>query len=185
MHPPILRPRWAPVPARLAAQALSFPRFQPAISARQAAVSVPARIGPIKICQTDLLPSTPTSSGAGDYTPNACDVKKGELDSHFSTYFASIAESNWKGGSVCGKCVRVWGAESGSTGKGVLFKIVDYCASGCDSGDLDFSRTGLKATTGYSWDEKKIIWDWATCDGPEVIYGGKGRSGKGRKMLLV
>lgn len=80
----------------------------------------------------------------------------------------------------------------GATGKGVLFKVIDYCASGCDSGDLDFSRTGLKATTGYDWDEKPISWDWTSCDGPKFVYGtgrskgrSRGKSGKGRKLMEI
>lgn len=91
---------------------------------------------------------------------------------------------------MCGRCVRVYGDESGATGAGVLFKIIDECASGCGSGSLDFSRTGLEATTGFTWDQKKIVWEWAPCDAAKVLYGARGRSRKGsskkhkgRKML--
>lgn len=107
------------------------------------------------------------------------------MSGHFATYFASVASSKFNGGSACGKCIRVRGAEGGATGKSILFKVVDECASGCGSGDIDFSKTGLKQTTGFSWDEKKIVWDWAPCDGPKIVSGSRSGKRGGRKIMEI
>lgn len=46
-----------------------------------------------------------------------------------------------------------------------LFFPLDYCAKGwCGENDLDFSKTALKAITGYEWDIKPISWEWTECD---------------------
>jgi hypothetical protein len=108
---------------------------------------------------------------------NACGFNGGDVDGHFKQHFASITSKHYSH-DVCGKCVRV----SGATGKAVLFKIVDECASGCGDHGLDFSMDGLKAVTGYSWDKKKVTWEFADCGGAAVMSSRKS-SKKGRKML--
>jgi hypothetical protein len=39
------------------------------------------------------------------------------------------------------------------------------CSAACKCGDVDFSTRGLKTATGFSWDRKKIEWEWTSCDG--------------------
>lgn len=126
-----------------------------------------------------LTPPIPSFCPAGSFgsQQNACGFNGGDVKGHFQQHFASITTKHFSRG-VCGKCVRV----SGATGKAILFKIVDECASGCGAHGLDFSMGGLKAVTGYSWDKKKVTWEWADCGGAAIVSSRrKGR--KGRKMM--
>jgi len=86
-------------------------------------------------------------------------------------------EHDWKAiggkGSICGRCIKVRGVK-GHTAPGHVIKdryvkIVDQCPSwACDPGNVDFSTTALRFITGYSWDKKKIVWEYAKCpdEGP-------------------
>ena len=38
-------------------------------------------------------------------------------------------------------------------------KLVDQCAS-CSCGDVDLSTRALESSTGFSWDRKRIEWEW-------------------------
>jgi len=59
----------------------------------------------------------------------------------------------------CGQCVLVHGTEAGASGAKILVKIIDMCP-GCSYGDIDFSTKGLLDITGFSWDRKRISWEW-------------------------
>ena len=55
-------------------------------------------------------------------------------------------------------------------------QVVDECASCDGNGDVDFSIAALKAITGYSWDRKRIEWEWTSCDGGRKLLSDDGSS---------
>lgn len=98
---------------------------------------------------------------------NACGF--GDLGSHWERFYGAMNSAQF-GGDVCGKCVRVRGIDSGASGKSFLVKITDECPT-CGHGDVDFSTTALEAITGFSWDRKRISWEFADCDGATDAQG--------------
>ncbi|KAL4436563.1 hypothetical protein ABPG75_003702 [Micractinium tetrahymenae] len=91
---------------------------------------------------------------------NACGF--GKLDSQWERMYGAMNHEQFPGS--CDKCVRVRGTQSGASGESFLVKIVDECPE-CKHGDIDFSTAALEAITGFSWDRKKISWEWADCSG--------------------
>lgn len=103
---------------------------------------------------------------------NACNFNARSLNARWQVFYGAMNEADWnaaggKKGS-CGRCVSVRGIKGQTTGghriKPVIVKIVDQCpGSSCSKGSVDFSTTALKAITGYSWDRKKVAWEWVNC----------------------
>lgn len=91
---------------------------------------------------------------------NACQY--GKLLPYFEVYYGAMNTAQYPGS--CGRCVVVRGIEAGSTGKEVLVRIVDECAS-CSYGDVDLSMRALWDSTGFSWDRKRIEWEYVECEG--------------------
>ncbi|PSC72013.1 hypothetical protein C2E20_4764 [Micractinium conductrix] len=92
---------------------------------------------------------------------NACQF--GDIGEPWETMYAALPTDSFQL-SDCGKCIKVQGQESGASGDWIKVMIVDACAT-CSGGDVDFSTNALEAITGFSWDRKKIKWEWTDCDG--------------------
>ncbi|KAL4425919.1 hypothetical protein ABPG75_009935 [Micractinium tetrahymenae] len=105
-------------------------------------------------------PGEKNSQFAGGF--NACQF--GRLSPYFETYFAALNTPQYEQG-LCGRCAAVRGTGSRATGKIVVVKIVDECAT-CAYGDLDFTTRGSNDITGYSFDHQPIEWWWTSCDNP-------------------
>ena len=86
-------------------------------------------------------PGEKNSQFAGGF--NACQF--GRLSPYFETYFAALPTPQFDM-SMCGRCAAVRGTGDRATGRIVVVKIVDECAT-CSTGDLDFTtrvrRRGL------------------------------------------
>ncbi|KAL4420984.1 hypothetical protein ABPG77_001303 [Micractinium sp. CCAP 211/92] len=105
-------------------------------------------------------PGEKNSQFAGGF--NACQF--GRLSPYFETYFAALNVKQFDM-SLCGRCAAVRGTGPRATGKIVVVKIVDACAT-CAFGDLDFTTRGSNDITGYSYDHQPIEWWWTSCDNP-------------------
>ena len=106
-------------------------------------------------------PGEKNSKFAGGF--NACQF--GRLSPYYETYFAAINMDQYDG--ACGRCVAVRGTGKRATGRRVVVKIVDACAS-CKHGDLDF--TTKASLGGWSW-----VW----------VYLAGRRAGRHAKRLLT
>ena len=87
---------------------------------------------PTIACPPAAGPGEKNSRFAGGF--NACQF--GRQSPYFETYFAAMNMDQFDGS--CGRCVAVRGTGRRATGKTVIVKIVDACAT-CDYGDLDFT----------------------------------------------
>ena len=102
---------------------------------------------------------------SGDYSKddtgfNSCQF--GRLDDTWEKYYAALSSRVFDRAGHCGRCVRVRGTEGDAPGRWVTAMIVDECAS-CAADDIDLSTRALKASTGYSWDRKRVEWEFTAC----------------------
>jgi hypothetical protein len=107
---------------------------------------------------------------------NMCEFNARKLSMKWQVFYGAMNERDWNaiGGksSICGRCIKVRGVKGHTTPghviKDIYVKIVDQCPSwACDRGNVDFSTVALKFITGYSWDKKKIVWEYAKCPDEE------------------
>jgi hypothetical protein len=78
-------------------------------------------------------PGEKNSAFAGGF--NACQF--GRLSPYFETYFVAVNTPQFSN-DICGRCVAVRGTGGSATGRTVVMKVVDECAT-CAYGDLDFT----------------------------------------------
>jgi hypothetical protein len=103
---------------------------------------------------------------------NMCEFNPSRLSMKWQVFYGAMNQRDWEaiGGkdSICGRCIKVRGVRGHTTPgheiKDIYVKIVDQCPDwACDPGNVDFSTVALKFITGYSWDKKKIEWEYADC----------------------
>lgn len=104
---------------------------------------------------------------------NACQFNAKKLPKRWRKYYAALNEDDWRKAGVrggkskaCGKCLEVVGLDRkrGTPKKKVVVKIVDLCPKwACKKGNVDFSKDALYDITGYTWDRKKIQWQFTKC----------------------
>lgn len=93
---------------------------------------------------------------------NSCQF--GKLSDRWERFYAALPSQVFDRDRDCGKCIRVRGTEHDSPRKWVKLVVVDECASCPGDGDVDMSTSGLKKATGYSWDRKRVEWEFTECD---------------------
>jgi hypothetical protein len=103
---------------------------------------------------------------------NMCEYNPSKLSMKWQVFYGAMNQYDWEamGGKsgICGRCIKVRGVKGETTPghviKDIYVKIVDQCPDwACDRGNVDFSTVALKFITGYSWDKKKIVWEYADC----------------------
>lgn len=108
---------------------------------------------------------------SGDYDKDATGFNScqfGKLNDYFERYYCALPSHVFDRKHHCGRCIKVRGTEGDSPGKWVKLMIVDECASCEGDGDVDMSVRGLKESTGYGWDRKRIEWAYTSCGGPNT-----------------
>ena len=103
---------------------------------------------------------------------NMCEYNPKQLSDKWQVFYGAMNQADWNamGGKdgICGRCIKARGVSGQTTPgfviKDVYVKIVDQCPDwACDRGNVDFSTTALQAITGFSWDKKKIVWEYVDC----------------------
>jgi hypothetical protein len=93
----------------------------------------------------------------------------------------AITQSQYDGGSHCGKCVRIMGA-SGS----VVAQIADMCVGCVDVGSVFDLPPGLfKQVTGVSYDFKPVTYEWVDCKDLGSTSGPTGNISEDRRETRV
>lgn len=103
---------------------------------------------------------------------NMCEYNPKKLSDRWNIFYGAMNEYQWKemGGKsgICGKCIVARGIPGETTSgfeiQDVYVKIVDQCPDwACDRENVDFSKSALKAITGFPWDKKLITWEFVPC----------------------